>query len=80
MRKHTFAYSKTKIMVQFMLDKSGLETRYLGLNTLGTAKSPALSQYVLVNSCPGKLSWDLGLKYHRNAWRSLGSNPQSLVY
>ena len=37
-------------MVQLMSDKSGLKTRSLGLNTLGTAKSPASSQYILVSN------------------------------
>ena len=46
------------MMVQFLSDKSGLKTRSLELNTLGTSYSPALSQYVLVSSlsCPKKLS------------------------
>ena len=43
------------MIVPFMSDKSGLKTRSLGLNTLGTALSPASSQYVLFSS----LSWKI---------------------
>ena len=39
----------TTMMVQFRPKKSGLEIRSLGLNTLGTSKSPASSQSVHVN-------------------------------
>ena len=55
---------------------SGLKTRSLGLNTLGTTWSPASSQSVLVSAvCPGKLSWDLGFESHPKDWRSPEIEP-----
>ena len=58
--------------------KSGLKTRSLSFNTLGTAWSLVLSQLVLVTNLSRKT--DLDLKSHSKDWRSLGSNLLPLVY
>ena len=68
-------------MVQFMSDKSGLKTRSLELNTLGTAQSPASTEYVLVSSLSMKIA--MGTRFKVSSERLEKheiENLQPLVY
>ena len=66
-------------VVYSLCPMSGLMTRSLGLNTLGTSGLKPRHRLSLSAVCPRKLSWDLGLESHPKDWRSPGSNPRPLV-
>ena len=61
-------------MVQVISGGSGLKTRSLGHNTLGTSESPVSLQVSLSAVCPRKLPWVCGFKSHLKDCRSQESH------